>query len=264
VSTYQIDEMWHLARLLPEITVQGRGGKPYRPMLFAVTKGADAQLLTLHISHPEDSEEAFGQALYHAIVSQRTPAPLPQGTAGLRWALPRYLSVDGELPEHCRCACSSLGITTVNQGIGARWLSELISKWTRDFAGRTLTTQTFLRAFDTYIYRTRGESSLRRNEEQERAFAHLIGYNRDPAWLFPTLRLLLPVRPGTISDEGTVACSGLTYDHRVLTLWPGETVSVRQSLSAESDAWVYLGDEIVCLAKARELRRKDGTYRPWR
>jgi hypothetical protein len=29
-------------------------------------------------------------------------------------------------------------------------------------------------------------------------------------------------------------------------------------------AWIYMDDEIVCLAKAQELQRKDGSYRLWR
>jgi hypothetical protein len=52
--------------------------------------------------------------------------------------------------------------------------------------------------------------------------------------------------------------------HEVLKLWPGASVTVRRSVTAESDAWIYRNDEIVCLAKARELQRKDGTYRPLR
>ena len=86
----------------------------------------------------------------------------------------------------------------------------------------------------------------------------MIGYNRDPAWHFPALLRLLPERVGVISDEGAVSCAGLTYCHEVLKLWPGALVTVRCSVMADSDAWIYRDDEIICLAKARELQRKDG------
>jgi hypothetical protein len=143
-------------------------------------------------------------------------------------------------------------------------LISLMERWAKDFADRTLTTESFLKAFDTYIYRILGSSPIRWHKEQERAFAHLIGYNRDPAWHFPALRWLLPAKPSVISDEGAVSGNGLTYCHEVLKLWPGAPVTVRSSVTAEADAWIYMDHEVVCLAKARELQRKDGTYRPWR
>jgi len=46
-----------------------------------------------------------------------------------------------------------------------------------------------------------------------------------------------------------------------MMLFPGTPVTLRCSEQSEAIAWIYLNGEILCEAKARELRRPDGTYR---
>lgn len=51
------------------------------------------------------------------------------------------------------------------------------------------------------------------------------------------------------------------YGYRLLTLFPNTPVTLRQSEHSEATTWIYLDGETLCEAKARELRRPDGTYR---
>jgi len=89
----------------------------------------------------------------------------------------------------------------------------------------------------------------------------LIGYNRDPAWQMPALRVLLPAYEGVVDAHGEVECEGMHYAADLLSLFCHQPVALRLSQHSEATAWVYLDGEILCEAKARELRRKDDTYR---
>jgi len=71
-------------------------------------------------------------------------------------------------------------------------LASLGGDWTRDLAGRTLGADRFATLFDTYLHNIRGYGPLRSREDNDWVSAHLVGYNRDPAWQFPALRGLLP------------------------------------------------------------------------
>ena len=89
------------------------------------------------------------------------------------------------------------------------------------------------------------------------------GFSRDPASIFPALRNLLPLHRSRICD-GSVEFNGLHYADELLDLWQGKPVCLRCSEEAESRAWIYLNNEILCEANAIELRRRNGTYRPSR
>src|SRR5258708_455384 len=78
------------------------------------------------------------------------------------------------------------------------------------------------------------------------------------------LRAFLPQHPSAITAEGTVPFDGLHYTHELLLYWPGSPVTLCRSPYAEATAWIYLGEEILCQAQAQELRRHDGSYRPFR
>lgn len=64
-----------------------------------------------------------------------------------------------------------------------------------------------------------------------------------------------------IDQDGEVAFDGLHYVDQVLSYWAGSPVEVRRSEQIEAVLWVYLQGEILCLARARELARRDGSYR---
>jgi hypothetical protein len=102
---------------------------------------------------------------------------------------------------------------------------------------------------------------LRAKRQSDREFAGLLGYNRDPAWQLPALRLLLPAHQSIINNQGEVEFDGLHFQDDLLTLFPNTPVTLRQSEYSEATAWIYLDDEILSEARARELRRPDGTYR---
>jgi hypothetical protein len=125
----------------------------------------------------------------------------------------------------------------------------------------TFTEQQFRLTFDTYLHRMHGFGPLRVMRQRNHEFAGLLGYNRDPAWQLPALRSLLPVHQATISAAGDVAFDGLHFCDDVLTLFPDMPITLRLSQQSAAAAWIYLDDEILCEAKARELRRTDGTYR---
>ncbi|SRR5258708_23761759 len=136
--------------------------------------------------------------------------------------------------------------------------------WEPGIAGQTLDLNTCAMLLDSYLYRIHGYGPLRELKERVRASTPLIGYNQDPAWQFPLLRAFLPQHPSAITAEGTVPFDGLHYTHELLLYWPGSPVTLCRSPYAEATAWIYLGEEILCQAQAQELRRHDGSYRPFR
>lgn len=98
-------------------------------------------------------------------------------------------------------------------------------------------------------------------EERDHTFRSHLGYNRDPAWQFPALRLLLPEHEAQVDEHGEITHGGLHYTEELLALFPGASVTLRSSLQNAATVWVYLDGEVLCVAHVRELRRADGTYR---
>jgi len=119
-------------------------------------------------------------------------------------------------------------------------------------------------AFDTYLHKVYGYSPLRSREKRDREYHHLVGYNRDPAWQCPALRHFLPLYSGSIARDGTIPFDGLNYADDLLAYWVGATVTFRRSEQAEALIWVCLDGHMLCAALARELRRRDGSYRAQR
>jgi hypothetical protein len=138
--------------------------------------------------------------------------------------------------------------------------STIQAAWS-DHATAMFTEQQFRLTFDTYLYRLHGFGPLRTKRQYDRDFAGLLGYNRDLAWQLPALRSILPVRQSTTNNQGEVEFDGLHFHDELLTLFPNTPVTLRQSEHSEATAWIYLDGEILCEAKAHELRRPDGTYR---
>jgi hypothetical protein len=114
--------------------------------------------------------------------------------------------------------------------------------------------------FDTYLFKIYGYSPEREKEKRREQWRRLNGYNRDPSTVLPLLREFLPKYQGVIK-HGAIQVNGLHYKHPLLAYWPEAQVTIRVSLEAESRCWVYIGGDVLCEARARELRRRDGSYR---
>jgi hypothetical protein len=198
-------------------------------------------------------------AIYDAIALERRPAPL--GAGGLVWRVPSCLVVERELPLDCQRGCSSLGIPVERATRSLPLVEELRACWAGEQARRAITPGRCALVFESVLNRVFGTSPQRAREEREHALGRLIGYAQDPAELFPALRAFLPAQAAMIGQDGEVAFDGLHYVERLLSYWPGSPATVRRSEQTEAALWVYLEAEILCQAKARELARRDGSYR---
>ena len=217
------------------------------------------QALALRTGEQRAEAELRSLAIYDALALERRPAPL--GGGGLVWRVPACLMVEEELPGGCWHGCAALGIPVELATRPLPLVEELGACWVSEQARRTITPGRQALVFESLLNRVFGTSPQRAREERERALGGLVGYAQDPAELCPALRVFLPERPATINQEGEVAFDGLHYADRVLCYWPGTPVTVRRSQQTEAALWVYLEGEVLCQAWARELARRDGSYR---
>jgi len=215
--------------------------------------------LALRAGERQVETELSSLAIYDAIALERRPAPL--GAAGLVWHVPSWLMVEKELPEDCQHGCRSLGVLVERATRELPLIEELRACWAEEQARRTIPPGRRALVFESVLNRVFGTSPQRAREEHERTLGHLVGYARDPADLFPALRAFLPAHAAMIGQDGEVAFDGLHYVDRVLSYWAGSPVEVKRSEQIEAVLWVYLQGEILCRARARELARRDGSYR---
>ena len=241
------DEQWWIASLDYE-----------RHTILCLFDPAYAQVLAFHTS---DSQEmpVYERVLYDAVVSQRRPTS--DTPAGLSWSLPRHLFTQDVVPPTFREACIHLGIALIERQERHPFVQTLYEGWNYEYRQRNLPARRWAEAFDHYLDRVYGYGPIRVREERDEANMHLIGYNQDPSWLFPALRLLLPPHEGYVIENGAVLYDELHYTDELLSYWTESPVTVRRSFHTEACVWVYLSGEIMCDAMARELRRHDGTYR---
>ena len=200
--------------------------------------------------------------LYDSLVMARLPRS--RVATGLLWHLPRQISTSLVFTSPCLATCQRGEIRIEASVAEPSVLQTIREAWEPGVAGQTLSLRACAALLDSYLYRIHGYGPLRELKERVRASTALIGYNQDPAWQFPLLRSFLPQHQSTITQEGTVLCDGLHYTHELLAYWPGSPITLCRSVYAEATAWIYLDEEILCQAQARELRRHDGTYRPFR
>jgi hypothetical protein len=214
-----------------------------------------------------DSSQSFTElaalSLYDALIAGRCPHPF--GTGGLVWEVPTRLLTTETLPQPCERACTLLGVKTDSCARSTLPLTEDLATYWRDLhtQGSVPVTQRAI-MFDSILNRTYGESPLRKREQANHHFRQSIGYQSDPAHLVPALRTLLPSYDASINASGEVFFNGFHYTDDLLTLFPETRVSLRQSEQTEAVAWVYLDGEILGEARARELARRDGSYRAHR
>lgn len=197
-------------------------------------------------------------ALYDALAAQRSPAALTP--AGLRWVLPQHLSVMAPIPTSLEQLGQAIGID-VSLLTKRVTLATVIEENWRHTAPEAVQLRQLRLTFDAYLRRMHNYGPLRRSEERDRTFRGRLGYNRDPAWQFPALRLLLPEHDAQIDEHNEITYGGLHYTDELLALFPGASVMLRSSLQNAATVWVYLDGEVLCEAHARELRRADGSYR---
>lgn len=250
---------WHMADATPEAMVECAPGENYRPHITYVWEPVETHILALRCGPSEDSAADAGLALYDAIVSQRLPSR--DGAGGLIWQLPRKLTGPSHLIRPCEVACQRLGIAAEARVDAEDIVGTAAAVPTGRTRGRLPSPDQYLAQCDTLLYKTYGYSPDRIKKKREHEAGGLVGYRRDPARQFPELRELLPAFDSRIDADGSVEHRGLHYEDALLKYWIGQPVTVRHSQQSAALAWIYLDSAILCEARARELRRKDGTYR---
>lgn len=205
-----------------------------------------------------NDEDAQKLALYKACIAQRCPTQ--RSADGLTWSLPMYITSSVALQSDVQRFCSQVGIRLEQRQVGSTFLNTLHDMYA-SWHNQVTSPQRFVETFDNYLSKIYGYGPIIDTIEREHQYAHLIGYNRDPAWLFPALRILLPSQTGVVAHDGSVACDGMHFEDDILSYWIGQSVTVRRSLHNDASAYISVDGEILCLAMARELRRSDGSYR---
>ena len=223
---------------------------------------ASSHILAFRLAGAQCASLHQGLVLYDAIVLHRRPAR--EGAAGLTWCLPQDLLVDeGVLPELQKW-CGRMGVRLHERRETLSQVQAVFQGWSKELARRALPEEKLAIAFDSYLHKAYGYSPLRTREQHERAFAHLVGYGRDPVWQCPSIRALLPHHPAHIAEDGTISYDGLHYSDDLLAFWPDSQVQICRSEQTEACIWVQFEGDMLCQAMARELRRSDGSYRQHR
>jgi hypothetical protein len=262
VTLERQDTTWIVTQLHPNVMLQDDFGEPYHPYIVCVIETPTDRVLAFRLGKTSACAATISFALYDAFATQRQPGTITDAVAGLHWTLPATIATDQlVLPDDCIQVCVDLSISVMQLANSPSILTDLRSNWDRDLANRVLEPHHFRLIFDTHLRRIHGYGPHTVEQQTAHNHAHLTGYNRNPAWQFPALRRLLPAQSGIIAADGSVECDGLHFEDDLLTYWVGQQVLVRRSLQSDAAAYVYVDDEILCLAMARELRRTDGSYR---
>ena len=256
-------DTWWIGQTTPDISIQEHSAAHYQPAIIWCVDMRDAHVLAFRIAPQEESAcDRAALVLYDAITAHRRPNP--RAVTGLLWHLPKRIITTIPFSQPCLAACGRGGIQAEQTGVEPPSIQAIRDTWERGMAGRTLHGAHCAALLDAYLNRVQGFGPLREREQRARAYSSLIGYNRDPAAQFPLLREFLPGATSAVAVDGTVPYNGLHYTHELLSYWPGSPVSIRRSAHMEVAAWIYLDGEILCQAYARELRRRDGSYRQFR
>lgn len=258
VDLTRTTSQWVLTSLHLNDCIVRRDSGEEHPTIAAVIDGLQSRVLAWRVTSPGRKETVCALAIYDALILQRKPGE--RVPSGLSWTVPERLYVNGDISSSLGLICCELGIVLEVTDVQLPLASTIETAW-RDHTTAMFTEQQFRLTFDTYLHRVHGFGPLRTQRQRDREFAGLLGYNRDPAWQLPALRSLLPAHQSMINSEGKIEFDGLHFEDELLTLFPNTPVTLRQSEHSEATAWIYLDGEILCEAKARELRRPDGTYR---
>lgn len=256
-------ECWWIGKMMSEFVIQEPGGRrTVCPALLGVADLSRKQVLAVRILPEADLEQESSLLLYDAICAQRRPRP--QTLTGVLWHLPQQVISETPLSPDGRSACEHLGIAVEGGAGPLPFVQTLQTTVTSLLSGRVLYAPQYLLLLDRCLTRTFGYGPLSIQRHYAQKYAHLAGYPQEPTWLFPHLRAFLPTLPATITDEGCIEHNGLHYTDNLLQYFPGRAVMIRRFAHMEAGIWVYLDGGVLCQAWARELRRRDGTYRPSR
>lgn len=257
----RLETEWEIFTFTPGVFLL-QGEEVTNPRVTCVLDLNHLNVLAFRVGeNGRDEDEMASLAIYDAISAGRYPSN--NSTDGVRWKMPAVIHFPRDLPARCRQAIEQLGIRfepTENAEIAL--ITDLRRNWDRDIKGQIFTRSEFNGIFDYYLHKAHGYGPLRTQIANEKEFYHLIGFNRDSAGQLPALRQLLPERSGVVTANGEVYYDGLHYWNTLLEYWPDQPITLQRSEYAESTAWINLdGGGILAEAKARELRRKDGSYR---
>lgn len=261
LTTQPSQARWWLGTIPPATPLVHDDDQTHSILVAVIDISAPA-VLAFRIGMAQSLAELTALALYDALVAGRYPHP--SGASGLVWVLPSSLLTTTPPPQACTLACTSLGLNIdacVPSAVPL--LADVSLAWQRLHTSEPLRRQGHI-VFDTLLKHIYGSSPLRTCEHNDHRFRHMRGYQRDPAQLVPPLRALLPASPASISTDGHIFFDGLHYTDDLLALFPGACVSICQSEHTEAVIWVFLDGEILGEARARELVRRDGSYRAHR
>jgi hypothetical protein len=264
VTTEQLDATWWIGDIVSGAPATAEGGEDdaSRYALVGVIDVSHVRLLAFRQGARGSEAELSALSLYDALVHARHPHP--QGAGGLVWQVPTRLLATGILSETCKASCAPLGIRIERASSSPPLMRDLQRLWTDLRTRLAVAPARWGTVFESALNRAYGTSPLRTREEADHRFGRLTGYRRDPASFVPALRALLPLHDSSISQEGEVLSDGLHYTDDLLSNFAGSHVAVRRSEQTEAAIWVYLDGQVLCQAMARELARRDGSYRSHR
>jgi hypothetical protein len=250
---------WWISSLCCDETGQSEAGTSCQHAIICLLDLTRETVLAFRVVDNSYISNAYGLVLYDALVAQRRPGR--DAAAGLTWLVPERLIVEHEATQDYREGCARLGIRLEKKPTSPAFFHTLQAGFQREVSNRRLRVDRWAEMFDSYLHKVHKYSPLRSREERDREYLHLVGYNRDPAWQCPALRHFLPLHSGSITQDGAVPYDGLHYADELLAYWAGAPVTFRRSEHVEALIWVYLDGNLLCQAMARELQRRDGSYR---
>jgi len=254
VTTQPTDAVWWIGPIVESARDQ--------PLLVGLIDLSCLRVLAFRVGTCRSREELYALTLYDALNGSRHPDR--EAAGGVAWQVPTTLVSPDQLPAACQTACTQLRVRIQQSSPNIPLVGELQALWAKQRAHLKIALGQWALAFDSALNRAYGESPLRTREQAHHRFRHLTGYQSDPASLVPGIRALLPSHEAEILQEGEVFFDGLHYVDELLSYFPGSPIEVVPSLQTEAAVWVFLDGEILTQAMARELARRDGSYRSHR
>ncbi len=234
----------------------------YQLTLIAILDSLDELVIAYRAAAPHSLSSSIKLAFYDAIASRREPSDT--ANHGIVWKLPERIISSIELPIDIENIFRRWGVEITYSVPQSSAVSLISSNWSKDLPIRKLLNSQFNRVFENYLANLLGDSPGRNQARRNYKYRHSSGYQLDPAQIVSDLRNLLPYNPAHISESGVVERNQYHYENNYLIHWAGRDVKIRCSENTDATIWVYLDDEILCQAQARELRRQDGSYRTFR
>lgn len=256
ITVEQLPTQWQLSVLPTRVRVRTSPDNEFIATIVSVLDSVTNNVLAFRVASQDQHSITARLALYDAICHQRISST--SDAVGVQWFIPQSLKSTMAIAESLHDACAALSIPLVDSN---DTLEPSVSvEWDQSLRERVLALPHFVALFDNYLTKVHGYGPLGVYEQKRREYAGLKGFNADPTDIFPLLRTLLPMQQSRI-HKGYVELSCLHYEHDLLPFWEEAVVNIRRSESNEASAWIYLGEDVLCKAMARELRRLDGTYR---